>query len=60
MNQSDETAVYKALVKVGDQGMPLASIIRLVGAKRASELLSAMGQRLDFERRGNRFYLRDV
>jgi hypothetical protein len=57
---SHEIAVYSALAAAGDTGLPLASLARLVGAKRAGELLTVMGQRYDFEQSNGRFYLRDA
>lgn len=58
--QSPEIAVYTALANAGDRGLPLASLARLVGAKRAGELLTVMGKGYDIERSNGRFYLRDT
>lgn len=60
MSQTDEARLYNALADAGDSGLPLASLARLVGARRAGELLTAMGKRFDVTRDGNRLYLRDT
>jgi len=59
ITQSDETRLYNALADAGDAGLPLASLARLVGARRAGELLTAMGKRFDVCRSNGRLFLRD-